>query len=116
MVRPSRVHDRGVFAAQDLRRGSVIDSGHVLVLPTEEPRTGDHLERYVFAFDRTRTGVLLGVVSLCNHDPFPNVEVEIDTSRRTYRLLALRTVQQDEELLLDYGSDYWQSHDSVSGV
>jgi hypothetical protein len=109
VVRPSPVHGRGVFATADHRRGAVVDSGHVLVLPVTEPRAGDHLERYVFAFDRTRTCVLLGAASLCNHCTPANVEVEIDLDRRTYRLLATRPIRRGEELLLDYGDSYWPS-------
>jgi hypothetical protein len=93
----------------------VLDSGHVLVLSATEPRPGDLLESYVFAFDQTRTCVLLGPASICNHGTPANVEVEIDVDRRTYRLLATRPISRGEELLLDYGDSYWSSSASPGG-
>ena len=107
-VKTSPIHGRGVFALVDMAKGSIVDRGHLLVLPEHEPEEGSLIGQYVFEFSSRRNCVLLGLVSLCNHDEQPNVEVEIDTETLTYRLIAVRPLRRGEELLVDYGSDYWQ--------
>lgn len=66
------------------------------------------VERYAFDFDGVQVCTVLGIASLCNHSDDANAEIEIDEERRTYRLLALRDIKRGEEILIDYGADYWQ--------
>jgi len=107
-VKTSPIHGRGVFARDDIAKNSVVDRGHLLVLPEHEPEAGSLIGQYVFEFSSRRNCVLLGLVSLCNHDERPNVEVEIDTENLTYRLTTIRALRRGEELLVDYGDAYWQ--------
>lgn len=107
-VKTSPIHGRGVFALINMAKGAIVDHGHLLVLPENEPEDGSLIGQYVFEFSSRRNCVLLGLVSLCNHDEQPNVEVEIDTENLTYRLIAVRSLRRGEELLVDYGSEYWQ--------
>lgn len=107
-VAASSVHGRGVFATSRIERGSVVDRGFVLPFGEDEGGEATIIDRYAFDYDGTRRCLVLGMASLCNHDSEPNVEVEIDDERGTYRLLTTRVVRRGEELFVDYGEEYWE--------
>jgi SET domain-containing protein len=108
-VKPSDIHGRGVFAVHEVPRGGLLENGELLPLPADEPGASCTIVNYVFELTRTRTCLLLGSVSLCNHSDSPNAEVEIDPTGGTYRLLALRKIRRGEEILIDYGKNYWET-------
>lgn len=108
----SPVHGRGMFATTAIRRGTVLEKGHVLPFDDKQARDAQIIDLYAFDFDGKGRCLVLGSASLCNHSNTPNVEVEIDETRSTYRLVAVRGIKRGEELFVDYGDAYW---DSVSG-
>ena len=108
----SPVHGLGMFATTAIRRGTVLEKGHVLPFDDKQARDAQIIDLYAFDFDGKGRCLVLGSASLCNHSNTPNVEVEIDETRSTYRLVAVRGIKRGEELFVDYGDAYW---DSVSG-
>lgn len=108
-VRTSPIHGRGVFAGEPVAARRVLERGHVLVLSPGEPMGEDSLNLYVFGFGRRLSCLLLGSSTLCNHSTNPNAEIEIDANERTYRLVALRRIERNEEILIDYGQEYWEA-------
>ncbi len=106
-VDQSRVHGRGVFATGRIERGSVVDRGFVLSFRDNESEKSSIIDRYAFDYDGSKRCLVLGIASLCNHNSDPNVEVEIDDEKGTYRLLAVRAIRRGEELFVDYGLEYW---------
>jgi SET domain-containing protein len=106
-IRSSPIHGRGMFATRRLERGTVLERGPVLPFPDEDAVNSVLVERYAFDFDGSERCLVLGAASLCNHSEEPNAEVDIDDETGTYRLLSLRRIRQGEEILIDYGPDYW---------
>lgn len=107
-VSKSPIHGRGVFAVRRIETGRVVDRGYVLPFTDTEAGESSIIDRYAFDYDGTIECLVLGVASLCNHDEQANAEVEIDEEAGTYRLVALRPIERGEELLIDYGSEYWE--------
>jgi hypothetical protein len=107
-VARSQIHGRGVFATRTIQRGSVVDRGFVVPFGEEDGGQGGLIDRYAFEYDATRRCLVLGVASLCNHTEEPNVEIEINDQTGTYRLMATKPIRRGEELLIDYGSEYWE--------
>lgn len=109
----SPVHGRGMFATTAIRRGTVLEKGHVLPFADEQACDAQIIDLYAFDFDGKGRCLVLGSASLCNHSDTPNVEVEIDETRSTYRLVAARSIERGEELFVDYGDEYWRSIDGL---
>ena len=105
----SPVHGRGMFAKSPIRKGTVLEKGHVLPFTDKQARDAQIIDLYAFDFDGKGRCLVLGSASLCNHSNTPNVEVEIDETRSTYRLVAARAIERGEELFVDYGDTYWES-------
>jgi len=114
-IRTSKIHGRGMFATRALGRGTVLDRGPVLPFPEKEAGSSVLLDRYAFEFDAAGRCLVLGAASLCNHSEEPNAEVDIDETTATYRLVTLRAVRRGEEILVDYGPEYWAAHPPVEG-
>jgi SET domain-containing protein len=108
-ISASPIHGRGMFATTTIRRGVVLEKGHVLPFDDEQARDAQIVDLYAFDFDGKGRCLVLGSASLCNHSDTPNVEVEIDETRSTYRLIAVRRIEHGEELFVDYGDAYWES-------
>ncbi|KAJ7920985.1 hypothetical protein B0H13DRAFT_2419130, partial [Mycena leptocephala] len=52
--------------------------------------------------------IFWGPIRMVNHDCSPNVEYVEVTGQRAMVACALRNIQIDEELLFDYGRDFWE--------
>jgi SET domain-containing protein len=98
-----------MFAKSPIRKGTVLEKGHVLPFTDKQARDAQIIDLYAFDFDGKGRCLVLGSASLCNHSNTPNVEVEIDETRSTYRLVAARAIERGEELFVDYGDTYWDS-------
>jgi SET domain-containing protein len=101
-VLPAGVKGRGVFARGPLACGEVIEFAPVLVLERSETPVllGTALGHHAFDLGRNRVGIGLGYASLYNHTRNPNAEFE--SSVDGIRIVALRAIRTDEEILLDY--------------
>jgi SET domain-containing protein len=103
---------RGVFAAEDIRRGRVIESCPVVPLAPGEERdvTGGTLESYLFAWGDggDRFCLALGYGSLYNHSAAPNASFETDLGRARIVFRAVRDIPAGRQIFIDYG---WQAAD-----
>lgn len=103
---PSDVHGTGVFAAEPIEEGAVIEICPVIlfskaqllhvrqtVLDDYYFDWGDDGEQYAFA---------LGYGSLYNHSYTPNADYGMDFENNTIDIYALRTIQPGEEICINY--------------
>jgi len=97
---------RGVYTQYSITRGDRVHECTMLVYP-RGVRPDRFMKRYVWEWRdgrRVTDAICLGMGSLFNHSPKPNV-----SSRRLFKscrmiFTALRDIQDGEELLVDYGA------------
>jgi uncharacterized protein len=103
---------RGVFAAEAIRKGRLIESCPVVPLARgeEEDVTGRTLESYLFEWgdDGDHFCLALGYGSLYNHSAAPNATFEADPGRARIVFRAVRDIPKGRQILIDYG---WEVDD-----
>ncbi len=109
-VRDSPLHGRGIFARTRCPKGSRLGTFPLLILTGDDTRAIRYtkLYNYLFYVDEDdngamRGGIAFGFVSMCNHSAEPNADFEIDIAACQVRLTARRDIDEDEEILIDYG-------------
>jgi len=105
-VRTSDLHDRGVFATKDIRKGTLIVETPMLVLPSSEWK---HISKttfahYVFEYGKG-TAFAVGPVSFLNHSYTPNARYWIDEDERTIEIVAIRRIKKGDEVTINYNAD-----------
>lgn len=109
-VKRSPGKGRGVFASRDIKRGEIIETVPLLLIPAKEIVGGIHnkwLGRYYYYWDKKTLAVSLGYGSLYNHSFTPNANYRFrGSSCLIYR--ALRKISKGEEILIDY---HWDEKD-----
>jgi hypothetical protein len=105
-VRPSPVHGRGVFARDPVPAGVVLFRDPVVVLGDSDLAAvrGTALGRYWWHWG-DGAAVVLGLGSLVNHAPDPNVACRQDRDGGVMIFESLRPLAAGDELLLDYRSN-----------
>jgi len=71
----------------------------------EKTRLGDYAFR--FGDQSQRSCIVLGVISLCNHDDSPNAILVCDEPRETMTLVAVRPIAAGEEICIKYRRPLW---------
>ncbi len=99
---------RGVFASEDISRGSIIE-----ICPTIELTKHDTahisesmLATYLFFFGETKEqGLLvLGYGSLYNHSHTPNAIYQMSPTYKTISFIANKDIKKDSEITFDYAT------------
>lgn len=103
----------GVFAAEDIAAGTVIERAPILVLDpvdTSNPPLND----YVFAvtYDKRSSlygqlAMVLGWGSLFNHADDPNVEHRIVLETRLFEFVTVRAIPAGDQCFVSYGAEWW---------
>jgi SET domain-containing protein len=110
VVRTSRIHGRGVFAARNIRKGACIIEyrgqriswDEALKRPDTDPDNPFHT--FFFSLDDGRVidaGVRGNAARWINHSCAPNCETEEDDDGRVH-IYARRAIEAGEELTYDY--------------
>ncbi|WP_116106929.1 SET domain-containing protein [Lewinella sp. IMCC34191] len=103
-VRPSPLGGRGVFTAQDIAAGTIVELAPVIVLSSQD-RAVIHatgLHDYYFLWDVDGAAIALGYGSLYNHASEGNLDFEMDYDYDQIRFVAARNVAAGDELLINY--------------
>lgn len=98
---------RGVFASRPITKGMVIERVPVVILPVQEiytDRISTQLADYVFNWGQDEVAIALGYGSLYNHSYRPNA-VYAAKGRRAQIYSALRAIEPDEEITVNYNGD-----------
>jgi uncharacterized protein len=99
----------GMFANEDIRRGSIIENCPMILLEPAHLHVGNPLWKYVFNawYHRpNKTALVLGYCSMYNHSDRPNVHYVQDCDRMM-KLIAIQQIKKGEEMFIDYGDHYW---------
>lgn len=100
---------RGVFTAEALSPGDVIEICPVIVLPPDDLERvhATRLHDYYFLWgeERDRPALALGFGSLYNHSPEPNAEYELDFEDEVITVYCIHPIAPGEEITFDYQPD-----------
>ena len=98
-VAKSRIAGLGVFAGRSFKKGELLEQAPILKLVQPD----QVLEDYVFSENR----LCLGYGAVYNHSDEPNVRQRCDQMTCTFT--ALTDIQHDQELCIDYGTQWWKA-------
>lgn len=104
-VRSSPRGGRGLFATEPLEDDVLLMSAPLLLIPADQREGLQHtvVDDYVYEWDEDGTAALvLGVSSMCNHDPLPNAYLWLFPDRLTAELWSIRAIAADEEVTVSY--------------
>ncbi len=99
----------GMFANEDIRQGSLIESCPMLFVEPAHLHVENPLWKYVFnsrCHYPNKTTVVFGYCSIYNHSEHPNVHY-IQDCDRIMRLIAIQEIRRGEEMFINYGDHYW---------
>ena len=106
---PSELHGRGVFAANDIAEGDIIEICPVLIFPKAQlPAIRQTmLDDYYFDWgeDGEFFAVCLGYGSLYNHEYHPNAEYGMDFGAETIDIYAIKDIKAGDEITINYNGE-----------
>ena len=112
-VDDSTLHGLGVFADKDYVQGDVIELCPYLVADYTDVGETCILHDYMFHtpyMDTEEYYIPLGFAMVYNHSTSPNAEWSIkEEDDRFIRFHALEEIKKGDEILHDYGEQYWDS-------
>ena len=111
-VQDSPLHGLGVFACVDFAKDSVIERCFYLVIDDDDLQEINRLNDYLFTSPDVKSDYLcvLGYGMIYNHGAPPNAAWQIaDDDNRFIEFTALHDIRAGDEILHDYGEDYWNS-------
>lgn len=107
-VRDSHRGGRGLFATEPIADDELLMSAPLLLVPGDQ-REGLQrtiVDDYVYEWDADGTAALvLGVSSMCNHDPEPNAYLWLFTDLLTAELWSIRDIAAGEEVTVSYRAE-----------
>lgn len=115
-IADSKGKGRGVFTAEYLQAGTIIELCPVIFIPQKQILALDQTSLYDYYFvwpDNERICLALGYGSLYNHDKNPNAEIVFDLEDEQIHVVALRNIDAGEEICFHYLGDdskelpYW---------
>ena len=111
-VQDSPLHGLGVFACVAFAKDSVIERCFYLVIDYDDLQEINRLNDYLFTSPDVKSDYLcvLGYGMIYTHGTPPNAEWQIaDDDNRFIEFTALQDIRAGDEILHDYGEDYWNS-------
>ncbi|ULQ56691.1 SET domain-containing protein [Flavihumibacter rivuli] len=109
-IAPTEHMGRGVFTAEDIAPGTLVEISPVIVMGPEDRQHLDQtlLHDYIFEWgeDRKSCCMALGYVPIYNHSYNSNCEYEMDFEHDLIRIKTMRAVKAGEELFINYNGDW----------
>ena len=106
---PSALHGRGVFCAEDLAAGTLLEVCPVLLLPKAELPTlrGRFLYDYYFLWgeQQDQPAIVLGLGSLFNHRCPANARYDLDLSNDSIDFCAVTDIPAGTEICVNYNGE-----------
>ena len=97
---------RGVFTAEALHAGDVIEVCPVIIIPKENCPSSTKLYYTITIFCGAKKlddcAIALGYGSLYNHELHPNANFILDLENLTIDIEAIRDIEAGEEITLNY--------------
>lgn len=104
IVKKSPIHGYGVFAAEQINAGSIIEECYALPITTLQKE----LNNYYFT-DGKKNILALGYGSIYNHAHENNAAFGYHAENALLIFTASRTIQLGEEIFIDYGKEWFKS-------
>jgi len=109
IVAPSDKRGRGVFAAEKISAGTVIEISLVLVLSAKDRKLVEKtlLFDYIFEWGEAKgkkACIALGYLSLYNHAYNANCDYEMDFATNLMAIKTVRGIKKGEELFINYNA------------
>ncbi len=105
-IAPTPSMDRGVFTAEALEAGTVIEISPVIVMNSDHRKLLDQtpLHDYIFEWGENldECVVALGYLSMYNHSYESNCDYDMDYDGRTMQIRTVRDIAAGEELFINY--------------
>ena len=105
-IAPTPSMDRGVFTAEALEAGTVIEISPVIVMNCDHRKLLDQtpLHDYIFEWGENldECVVALGYLSMYNHSYESNCDYDMDYEGRTMQIRTVRAIAAGEELFINY--------------
>jgi SET domain-containing protein len=107
-LKNSSLHNLGVFSSQPITKGDIIDVCPFLSFPQNSNEKIPVFSNYTFCYPRSENwrehALVLGYGSYYNHSETPSIEWYTNEEDRTFVFFALRDIDKEEELLINYGN------------
>jgi len=100
----SIIHGFGVITNKKIKKGKIISSDPVILIPTKELKHLDKtiLAKYYFEFDKNSGALCLGLGSLYNHSYDANATFEINLKNQTIIFTSVKNIKKGEEIFINY--------------
>jgi hypothetical protein len=106
----NKINSRGVFANKNFYKNDIIEICPCIkinaLLHHERP-----FENYLFKLNDKYSIVGFGYCSMYNHSETPNALWHI-INENQISIQILKDIKKDEEILVSYGNEYWETRDS----
>jgi len=101
---PSPKGGRGIFTAESLDIGDVIEISPVIVLTKADLKLihQTHLHDYYFLWDEGQCAIALGYGSLYNHATEPNAEYRMNYADKSISFFCIQPIASGEEITINY--------------
>ncbi len=97
---------RGMFCANDIEAGALIEICPLIKIPSDQVPDLDKtvLYNYYFLLDKSENPacIALGYGSIYNHSDQPNAEVLMDSDASTMFVECTKTIPSGSEILINY--------------
>lgn len=107
IVKKSRVHGYGVFAAKAIKKGEIIEECYVLITRGKDRA----LEDYYFDA-KGKYALLTGFGIIYNHSEDENATYYIYPKRKLAVIKATRNIKKGEEITVSYGDDWFKDRNA----
>ena len=108
-VGPSERHGKGVFSANRIEAGEIIEICPIILFPVRELLhvRATVLDDYYFDWgdDAQWYAFALGYGSIYNHSYEPNAEYEMDFVHETIDFYCVRDIEAGDEITVNYNGD-----------
>ncbi|HQV59186.1 MAG: SET domain-containing protein-lysine N-methyltransferase [Chitinophagaceae bacterium] len=109
-IAPTEKMGKGVFTAEDIDAGTVIEISPVIIMGLQERKLLDQtlLHDYIFEWGDTKEQccMALGYVAVYNHSYQSNCEYEMDYMQELISIRTVRKIVAGEELFINYNGDW----------
>jgi SET domain-containing protein len=99
---------RGMFCAEDIQKGTLIEICPLIKIPKNQLQTIDQtiLYNYYFLLDEEEypACIALGYGSMYNHAETPNAEVLMDANAKIMYVECIQTINAGDEILISYSN------------
>ncbi len=109
-IAPTEKMGKGVFTAEDIDAGTVLEISPVIIMGLQDRKLLDQtlLHDYIFEWGDTKEQccMALGYVAVYNHSYQSNCEYEMDFTQEQISIRTVRKIVAGEELFINYNGDW----------